>query len=177
MTFVWPGFEPEGYSSSASLLAAVGTELEALRGARICNAYTAWDIDAEQWCPSAPVVLELEQAQLEVGFKKSSFMTLTINAVNLNRSEAEGVRGLENEPELRYEWRTDRKELAAYDGAFIVGIDLIEQVVPNVALRGMSIHTDRGKLAVVNTGAESDIAVAFNPRNFSDDGCRRIIAI
>lgn len=177
MTFSWPGYEPDGYCSSASLLAAVGSELEALRGARICNVYSAWDIDAEQWCPSAPIVLELEQAQLEVGFKIGSLMTLTINAINLSKSAAEDMRKLEHAPVIRYEWRTDRKELATYVGCFIVGIDLLEQVEPSVALRGMSIHTDRGELTVVNAGAKPDVAIAFNSRGIPGGSCKRIIAM
>lgn len=176
MGFTWPGYAPRGYASCDALIAAEADALEPLLGMRICNAYCAWDIRAERWCGCAPVVLELDTSRLEIGFGDNSRLALSIDAIDLSRAAGMGG-GEASAIRERYEWRTDRRELAPYMGSFMLGIDLLVRRGAEEALAGCCIRTDRGGLDIVNTGAERAVHVSFCAAGELGDDYKRMMGV
>lgn len=177
MAFEWPGYEPPAYGDAQSLLAGAGIDLERLRGARICNVYSAWDIEAERWCASSPVVFELEDTRLEIGFASGRLLRLSIDRIQMNLSIAEDGQDLGGVRRLAYEWRTDRSELAPYVSRFILGADFLEKSGDDKGIVGICLRTDAGALELVNVARADGVAIGINPQNYDKTGIKRIIAI
>ncbi|CAI6031388.1 hypothetical protein [Cohnella sp. JJ-181] len=179
MTFGWPGYDPAGYDRSQTLLEAAGERLDSLRGARICSVYTAWDIEDERWCASSPIVFELEDMRLEIGFKLKCQMTLTFGELSLESVSGAGFRGPGPSAERRlpYQWRTDRAELAPFVGRFILGADLLEKRGGRQGLLGICFRTDGGALELVNRATTGGAEITINPADYDRAAVRRVIAI
>lgn len=177
MAFEWPGYDPPGYVDTQSLLKADGIDLQALRGARICNVYSAWDIQAERWCASSPVVFELEGLQLEVGFASGCLIRMTVDEIELSAWIAGECRNGSGGGRLPYEWRTDRGELAPYVGRFILGADLMEKDADTKGILGICFRFDGGTLELVNVAKAGGVEVGINPSDFDTAGTKRVIAI
>lgn len=179
MSFCWPGYDPHGYSDSMTLISQMRSELEGVRGARICEIYSAWNVEDERWCAEAPLVLELEDRQLEVGFTVNCLMSLTINEVNLLAAmDAEAAAGHAAEP-TGYAWRTGRSETAPFVGRFIVGADLLERCEGERRLAGIELATDKGVLEIVNVGRAPnvEIAVGGEPEAGGPQAFRRVMLL
>ncbi|MDG0812581.1 hypothetical protein [Cohnella rhizosphaerae] len=144
MAFEWPGYDPPGFGDTQSLLADAGIDLEGLRGARICNVFSAWDIGAERWCASSPIVFELDDVRLEIGFASGRLIRLSLDRIQMNAPIAKDVQARGGERRLAYEWRTDRCELAPYVGRFILGADFLEKNEGWGGIVGVCLRTDGG---------------------------------
>ncbi|SFB44226.1 hypothetical protein SAMN05216312_108124 [Cohnella sp. OV330] len=177
MAFEWPGYDPPGYGDTRSLLAFMGDDLAGLHGARICNVYSAWDIQAERWCASSPVVFELEDFRLEIGFAGGLRIRLTIDEIQMSASIAGGWFAAAGVRRLPFEWRTDRSELAPYVGRFILGADFLEKNDGGQGILGICIRTDGGTLELVNVASAGGVAVGINPPGYDTAAIKRIIAI
>ncbi|MFD2333372.1 hypothetical protein ACFSR7_29280 [Cohnella sp. GCM10020058] len=177
MAFEWPGYDPPGYGDTQSLLEADGIDLQTLRGARICNVCSAWDVQAERWCASSPVVFELEGLQLEIGFKNERLIRLTINEIQMSVTNAGDCFTGPGARRLPYEWRTDRFELAPYVGRFILGADLLEKIDGGSGIIGICFRIDGGKLELVNVASAGGVEIGINPPDSATFGTKRVIAI
>ncbi|MFC3800600.1 hypothetical protein [Cohnella sp. GCM10012308] len=177
MAFEWPGYDPPGYGDTHSLLEAEVIDLQALRGARICNVCSAWDVQAERWCASSPVVFELEGLQLEIGFKNDRLIRLTINEIQMSASNAGDRFAGPGAGRLPYEWRTDRCELAPYVGRFILGADFLEKNDGVRGIVGICFRIDGGTLELVNVASAGGVEIGINPPGCATSGTKRVIAI
>ncbi|MDG0793706.1 hypothetical protein OMP38_24895 [Cohnella ginsengisoli] len=177
MAFEWPEYDPPGYGDAQSLLDTMGYDLEGLHGARICNVYSAWDIEAERWCASSPVVFELEDFRLEIGFASGCLIRLTMNQIQMSASIAGGWLAAAGVRRLPFEWRTDRCELAPYVGRFILGADFLVMNDGGQGILGICIRTDGGTLELVNVASAGGVKVEINPPGYDVTGIKRIIAI
>jgi len=138
------GYEPQWRPGRT----ADPSRLRTLNGRRLDHAWLLWDLDAGEWWPDGPVLLDFEGEQVEITHAKFDDLSITWNTV-----DPAGQPSWDWEPP-RLGWRRDvRPELSALEGQRLIGAELLQwsdrsmangMVAPSFAFPGGRVTVSNG---------------------------------
>ena len=149
------GYEPWWLAGLAAITAAHGQRLHALTGRRLRHAWLLWDLDADEWFPDGPVLLDFEGEQVEISHQKFDDLSITWNTVD-PAGQPNWSFGWDDEPHpyrVHLGWRCGvRPELATLQDQQLLATELLEYAGGDLAdgMVAVSFVFPDGRVTVSN---------------------------
>lgn len=153
------GYEPRWLHGLEAVVAAHGRRLGALAGRVLQHVWLVWDLDAHEWFPDCPVLLDLGDDHVLVNHQKLDDLSITFGRVDVSRPLTWGT-----SDGFRLSWRAEPlPELGALAGQTVQGTELREFSgdFPATGSVAVSLRFAAGRLRIFNACDENGLA--FDP--------------
>ncbi len=153
--FGMQGYEPRWLTGRSAITAAHSQRLRSLAGRCLRHTWLLWDVDADEWFPDAPVLLDFDGEQVEINHQKFSDLSITWNTID-PAGQATWSFGWDDEPHpyrVQLGWRHSvRSELTPLQGQPLLAAELLEYAGGDIAdgMVAVSFAFPNGRVTVSN---------------------------